>query len=155
MWPRVYYSLLFLTCRFPISRTDEESVGGRSESLGELLFQWHSFFQKAFGDGNMSCFSHHLVWIHTSHLRVQGKGGCQYHLTQSFPGSAAIYLPAHEKLLLKSELQASSMKKFVKRIEFRKIKMWSFNIAVADTCQGDKRNILDSKNSANTMKHYF
>lgn len=33
--------------------------------------------------------------------------------------------------------------------------MWSFNIAVADTCQGDKRNILDSKNSARTMKYYF
>lgn len=71
------------------------------------------------------------------------------------PWSAAIYLPAHEKLLLKSELQASSTKKFIKRIEFGKIKMWSFNIAVADTCQGDKRNILDSKNSARTVKYYF
>lgn len=64
----------------------------------------------------------------------------------------------YEKLLLKSEFQAWRKKKFVKRIEFRKIKMLSFNTAVADTfllCQGDKRKILDSKNSAGTMKHYI
>lgn len=95
------------------------------------------------------------MWIYTLHLRIEGQRGCQYHLGQSFLGSAAIYLAAHEKLLLKSELQASSTKKFIKRIEFGKIKMWSFNIAVADTCQGDKRNILDSKNSARTVKYYF
>lgn len=76
-------------------------------------------------------------------------------MAQSFLGSLAIYIPEHEKLLLKSELQASSIKKFVKRIEFREIKMWSFNIAVADTCQGDKRDILDSKNSVKTIKYYF
>lgn len=95
------------------------------------------------------------MWIYTLHLRIEGQSGYQYHLARSFLGSAAIYPPAHEKLLLKSELQASSTKKFIKRIEFGKIKMWSFNIAVADTCQGDKRNILDSKNSARTMKYYF
>ena len=61
----------------------------------------------------------------------------------------------YEKLLLKSELQAWRKKEFVKRTEFGKIKMWSFNIAVVDTCQGDKRKILDSKNSARTMKAYF
>lgn len=100
-------------------------------------------------------FSHHLVWIHTSHPRIEEEWRPQDQLAQSFLGFPTIYIPEYEKLLLKSELQASSMKKFVKRIEFREIKMWSFNIAVADTCQGDKRNILDSKNTAKTMKYYF
>lgn len=60
----------------------------------------------------------------------------------------------YEKLFLKSELQAWRKKKFVKRIEFGKIKMQRFNTAVADTCQGDKRKILNSKDSSGTMKRY-